>query len=142
MSTDVGDRIAGGDEGQRLGDDLVTPLDASDNHRDMECRSTVDRCHAVFGTTVCSDALLEFGYTGTDGRDEVGVDAFREIFFLVAAENRTMESCILPKHPFNKAQEIQLIRHANHNQSFRTKLTTNLIQTRKLSAHPPIANSL
>jgi hypothetical protein len=45
MGTDVGDRVAGGDEGQRLGDDLVTPLDASDDHRDVECCGTVDRCH-------------------------------------------------------------------------------------------------
>lgn len=71
VSTDVGDRIAGGDEGQRLGDDLVTPFDASDDHRNVECCGAVDRCHAVFGTAVCCNALFELSDAGTDRRDEI-----------------------------------------------------------------------
>ena len=71
MGADVGDRVAGSDEGQRLGNDLVTPLDARDDHRDMERGSAVNRCHAIFGTAVGCDALLELGDAGADRRDEV-----------------------------------------------------------------------
>ena len=86
MGSDVGDRVAGGNEGQCLGNDLITPFDASDDHRDMKSSSAVNRCNTIFDAAVRCDALLEFRDAGADRRDEIGVDALSKVLFFISAK--------------------------------------------------------
>lgn len=87
----IADRVAGGDEGERLGDDLVATLDPGDDQRGVERGAAVDGGDAVCGAGEGRDRRLELGDAGTDRGDEIRIDAVDRIGPLIAFEDRAVE---------------------------------------------------
>src|SRR5690606_336587 len=79
MGADVAERIAGGDEGEGLGDDLVVALDVGQLQGNVEGGGAVNGGDGVLRAGESCDVLLELDDLRAHGGDEVGVDAVDQV---------------------------------------------------------------
>ena len=86
MGTDITDSIAGGNEGERLDQDLVLLTGINEEKGKMQGIGSVYTDYGLAGLGVFGDSFLEQVYKRSHTGNESGIDAFFQIFFFIPAK--------------------------------------------------------
>ena len=88
MCADIADGVAGGDEGEGLGEDFVVPLNPGQHQGHVQGVGSAHAHHGAGGAGIGGNLFLETVHEGAHAGNEGGVYALLQVFFLISGELR------------------------------------------------------